>query len=90
VIASMEILETRVVGRRTDKAPAYSYFVTARMHWSGDKVWYLTTRRHRTRPKLFRQLASLLELLRDITPDPLTLRRDVELPTPQPGTKHKS
>jgi len=83
VIADVEILETQIAGRGANKAP--SYFVAVRMHWSGDKTWYLTTRRHRSHPKLFRQLSVLLELLRDIAPDPLTLHRDVELPLARPS-----
>ena len=80
VIADIEILETRCAA---DVAPAY--FVTVRMHWSGKKTWYLTTRRRRDRPRLFKQIAVLLELLRDIAPDPITLRRDVALPAPPGG-----
>lgn len=83
VIASVEILEAM-----TDVAP--SYFVAVQMHWSGKKVWYLTTRRDRTRPRLFRQVSVVLELLRSVSSASITLRLNNELPASHPSSPKSS
>ena len=75
VITSLEILETP-----HDQAAACTYFVTVQIQWSGEKVWYLTTRRDRDRPRRFRDLSVLVRLLRELTPDTVTLRFSVEPP----------
>ena len=75
VIAHLEILETP-----HDGATSRVYFVAARMQWSGEKLWYLTTRRDRDTPRKFRDISALLRLLRDIAPGAATLRFGVRLP----------
>jgi hypothetical protein len=57
------------------------FYVIAQLKWSGTKDWYLTTRRERSKPRLFKDLKRLNELLRDSYPtEVVELIRHQELP----------
>lgn len=62
---------------------AEGFYVIAQLKWAGNKDWYLTTRRERTKPRLFKDLNRLNELLRDSYPTEMVeLIRKQELPDP--------
>mgnify|MGYP000055662855 CR=1 FL=1 len=62
---------------------ADGFFVVARLHWSSEKDWYLTTRRERNRPRLFKDLNRLNDFLRAAYPtDTVELVRNQRLPDP--------
>lgn len=62
---------------------SHGFFVVARLHWSSDKDWYLTTRRERYRPRLFKDLNRLNDFLRETCPtDAVELVRNQSFPEP--------
>jgi hypothetical protein len=64
------------------------FFVIARLRWADNKDWYLTTRRERTRPRLFKDLNRLNDFLRESYPtDSVELLRNQQLPQPGEPTK---
>ena len=57
------------------------FYVVVQLKWSQGKEWYLTTRRERTRPRLFKDLKRLNELLKATYPtDSIELLRNQDLP----------
>lgn len=59
------------------------FFVIAQLKWAGSKEWYLTTRRERTQPKLFKDLKRLNDHLKEAYPtDSFELHRNQEVPAP--------
>jgi hypothetical protein len=57
------------------------FYVIARLLWADSKDWYLTTRRERTRPRLFKDLNRLNEFLREAYPtERVELLRNQPLP----------
>ena len=44
------------------------FYVLAQFKWSGSKKWYLTTRRERTRPRIFKDFNRLNDLLKTAYP----------------------
>lgn len=57
------------------------YYVTAQLKWSGSKEWYLTTRRERFQPRVFKDLRRLNDLLRESIPtDSVEILRYQKLP----------
>lgn len=63
------------------------FYVVARLRWADDKDWYLTTRRERTRPRLFKDLSRLNDFLRESYPtEAVELLRNQ--PLPEPGDSH--
>lgn len=41
------------------------FFITAKLAWSGEKVWTLTTRREKDKARIFKDLTRLNEFLRE-------------------------
>ncbi|MDV7561162.1 hypothetical protein R4576_18350 [Acinetobacter baumannii] len=41
------------------------FYLTVTLTWSGTKVWYLTTRREKDTPRIFKNLDRLNEYLKD-------------------------
>lgn len=41
------------------------FFVTAKLTWSGEKVWTLTTRREKDKARVFKDLTRLNEFLKE-------------------------
>lgn len=41
------------------------FYITVKLTWSGDKVWYLTTRREKDTPRIFKSLNTLNDYLRE-------------------------
>lgn len=67
------------------------YYVIAQLKWAGNKDWYLTTRRKRTEPRLFKDLRRLNDLLREAYPtDIVEILRNQTVPEPgeQPPSIH--
>ncbi len=61
------------------------FYVVVQFRWAGNKDWYLTTRRERHVPKLFKDLKRLNDHLRDFYPtDSFEVFRFMTLP-PQGG-----
>ncbi len=57
------------------------FYVIAQLRWAGNKDWYLTTRRERTQPRLFKDLKRLNDLLRTAYPtDSVEIFRNQEMP----------
>lgn len=57
------------------------YYVIAQLRWSSNKDWYLTTRRERYQPRVFKDLKRLNDLLRESIPtESVELLRYQELP----------
>lgn len=57
------------------------FFVIAQLKWAGNKEWYLTTRRERTQPKLFKDLKRLNDHLKEAYPtDSFELHRNQAVP----------
>jgi hypothetical protein len=57
------------------------FFVIAQLKWAGNKEWYLTTRRERTKPKLFKDLKRLNDHLKEAYPtDSFELHRNQTVP----------
>lgn len=57
------------------------FYVIARLRWADSKDWYLTTRRERTRPRLFKDLNRLNEFLRESYPtERVELLRNQQFP----------
>ena len=44
------------------------FYVIARFIWAKDKDWYLTTRRNRTEPRLYKDLTRLSKNMKEIFP----------------------
>lgn len=69
---------------------AVGFYVLARVIWAPDTDWYLTTRRDRTRPRLFRDLSRLNDLLRESYPTArVELLRHQTLPAAGDQTDHE-
>lgn len=63
------------------------YYVVAEFKWA-DKEWYLTTRRERSQPKLFKDLNRLNDHLKTAYPtDSIEILRNQKLPPPEAATK---
>lgn len=57
------------------------FYVVAQLKWAGNKEWYLTTRRERTKPKLFKDLKRLNDHLKEAYPtDSFELLRNQVVP----------
>lgn len=57
------------------------FYVVVQLKWAGTKEWYLTTRRERTRPKLFKDLKRLNDHLKETYPtDKFELLRNQKVP----------
>lgn len=57
------------------------FYVVAQLKWAGNKEWYLTTRRERTKPKLFKDLKRLNDHLKEAYPtDSFELLRNQTVP----------
>jgi len=57
------------------------FYVIAKLKWAGNKEWYLTTRRERTKPKLFKDLKRLNDHLKEAYPtDSFELLRNQVVP----------
>lgn len=41
------------------------FYITVRLTWSGSKIWYLTTRRDRYTPRIFKSLSRLNDYLKE-------------------------
>ena len=41
------------------------FYITVKLTWSGDKIWYLTTRRDKDSPRIFKSLSRLNEYLKE-------------------------
>lgn len=68
------------------------FFVIAQLKWAGNKEWYLTTRRERTKPRLFKDLRRLNDLLKvAYHTDTVEILRNQTVPEPgeQPPGIHK-
>jgi hypothetical protein len=58
-----------------------NYYVVAELKYTPNKVWYLTTRRDRNAPKIFKDLNRLNKHLKtDYKTDTVTIFRNQELP----------
>lgn len=76
------------------------FYVVAQLKWAGNKEWYLTTRRERTKPRLFKDLKRLNDHLKEAYPtDSVEILRNQEVPeqgeptppeTAVPQTKKKT
>lgn len=65
------------------------FYVVVLLKWAEGKQWYLTTRRDRHTPKVFKDLKRLNDHLRELYPtDSFVLFRNMELP-PQGGKAQK-
>lgn len=57
------------------------FYIVVNLRWAGQKDWYLTTRRDRSSPKLFKDLSRLNEHLKAEYPtDSLELHRNQKMP----------
>jgi hypothetical protein len=57
------------------------FYVIAQLKWAGNKEWYLTTRREREQPRLFKDLKRLNDHLKDAYPtDSVEILRNQQLP----------
>lgn len=57
------------------------FFVVSRFTWAENKDWYLTTRRERRKPRLFKDLQRLNEYLKEYYPtDSIEILRNQEIP----------
>lgn len=57
------------------------FYVVVQLKWAGTKDWYLTTRRERTKPKLFKDLKRLNDHLKETYPtDRFELLRNQKVP----------
>lgn len=57
------------------------FYIIAQFKWAGNKEWYLTTRRKRNKPKLFKDLKRLNNHLRVAYPtDRVEILRDQKVP----------
>ncbi len=81
-------LELAVLQRALDKLKVMEtpegFYVIANVKWSENKDWYLTTRRDRCTPKIFKDLKRLNDHLKQMYPtDSFELFRNQQLP-PRP------
>ena len=44
------------------------FYVIARFIWAKEKDWYLTSRRHRTKPRVYKDLTRLNKYIKEIFP----------------------
>jgi len=59
------------------------FYVTLKFKWSGNKIWYLSTRRDRATPRVFISLTRLNDFLRDSVPTgEVLLLRNQAMPPP--------
>lgn len=57
------------------------FYVVAQLKWAGNKEWYLTTRREREQPRLFKDLKRLNDHLKTAYPtDSVEILRNQQLP----------
>lgn len=82
-------LELAVLQKTIDKLKvmetSVGFYVVVLLKWAEGKEWYLTTRRDRNMPKVFKDLERLNDHLREVYPtDSFELFRNQELP---PGSK---
>jgi uncharacterized protein with von Willebrand factor type A (vWA) domain len=57
------------------------FYVVAQLKWAGNKEWYLTTRRERTKPRLFKDLKRLNDQLKAAYPtDSVEILRNQVVP----------
>lgn len=57
------------------------FYVVAQLKWAGNKEWYLTTRRERDQPRLFKDLKRLNDHLKTAYPtDSVEILRNQQLP----------
>lgn len=82
--ADLELaVEQRTLTKLAIAETADGFYVLAQVSWAADKDWYLTTRRDRTRPRLFKDLNRLNDLLRESYPTArVELLRNQDLPVP--------
>jgi len=83
-------LELAVLQKTLDKLKVmetpHGLYVVVLLKWAEGKEWYLTTRRERSAPKIFKDLKRLNDHLREVYPtDSFELFRNQELP-PSPKT----
>lgn len=61
----------------------HGFYVIAQLKWAGNKEWYLTTRRDRTKPRLFKDLKRLNDHLKVAYPtDSIEILRNEVIPEP--------
>lgn len=78
VAVSQQTLNTLVIAETPQ-----GFYVMAQLKWAGNKQWYLTTRRERMQPRLFKDLNRLNELLKTAYPtDSVEILRKQFLPPP--------
>lgn len=41
------------------------FYLTAKLNWSGEKIWTLTTRRDKNKPRIFKDLTRLNDYLKE-------------------------
>lgn len=41
------------------------FYITVKLTWSGEKIWYLTTRRDKHSPRIFKSLSRLNDYLKE-------------------------
>jgi hypothetical protein len=59
------------------------FYVIIQLKWSGNKEWYLTTRRTRSQPRLFKDLKRLNDHLKTAYPtDTVVIIRNQIMPEP--------
>ena len=57
------------------------FYVIAKIKWAGNKEWYLSTRRERNKPRLFKDLNRLNDLLKEACPmNSIEILRNQEVP----------
>ena len=57
------------------------YYVIVKLKWSADRIWYVTTRRERKNPKIYKDLNRLNEHLKKTYPtDCFVLYRNQKIP----------
>lgn len=57
------------------------FYVIVQLKWAGNKEWYLTTRRERTQPRLFKDLKRLNDHLKaDYPTDSIEIIRNQKMP----------
>lgn len=73
-----QTLETLVIAETPD-----GFYVMAQLKWACNKEWYLTTRRERMQPRLFKDLNRLNDLLKTAYPTAsVQILRNQVLPPP--------
>lgn len=81
------VLQKSVVSLKVMETPE-GFYVVVQLKWAKDKDWYLTTRRERNKPKVFKDLKRLNDHLREVYPtENFELLRNQTLPTHKKPTK---